>query len=157
MWGIVGQLTALKAREGMGASGGGEGMEWAVVDEEGLRRLTGVSPLLLVLFICYAFWAFPSFLHRAVGTRDSPLSSSFMFGLCTARRKSYSSPLRNDETVHWLTSPQLLQLFLFLDPVRTAAWPRAFDQDPSRWSTRLIRHSQSTSAWWSSRQCFITG
>jgi len=43
MWGVVGQLTALKAREGMGAGGGGEGMEWAVVDEEGLRRLTGVS------------------------------------------------------------------------------------------------------------------
>ena len=40
MWGVVGQLTALKAREGMET--GGEGKEWAVVDEEGLRRLSRV-------------------------------------------------------------------------------------------------------------------
>lgn len=41
MWGVVGQLTALKTREGM--ESGGEGKEWAVVDEEGLRRLSRVS------------------------------------------------------------------------------------------------------------------
>ncbi|PVG01642.1 hypothetical protein CPB86DRAFT_82304 [Serendipita vermifera] len=41
MWGAVGQLTALKAREGMGVEGK-EGKEWAVVDEEGLKRLARV-------------------------------------------------------------------------------------------------------------------
>ncbi|KIM22882.1 hypothetical protein M408DRAFT_78303, partial [Serendipita vermifera MAFF 305830] len=40
MWGVVGQLTALKTREGMET--GGEGKEWAVVDEEGLRRLSRI-------------------------------------------------------------------------------------------------------------------
>jgi len=43
MWGIIGQLTALKTREGMET--GGEGKEWAVVDEEGLRRLSRVRIL----------------------------------------------------------------------------------------------------------------
>lgn len=46
MWGVVGQLTALKTREGMET--GGEGKEWAVVDEEGLRRLSRVSALLIL-------------------------------------------------------------------------------------------------------------
>lgn len=40
IWGVIGQLTALKAREGMEASG--EGNEWAVVDEEGLKRLARI-------------------------------------------------------------------------------------------------------------------
>ncbi|KAG8837583.1 hypothetical protein FRC18_008807 [Serendipita sp. 400] len=39
MWGVIGQLTALKAREGMGTN---EGKEWAVVDEEGLSRLARI-------------------------------------------------------------------------------------------------------------------
>lgn len=53
MWGVVGQLTALKAREGMGA-GGNEGMEWAVVDEDGLERLTRVSLQVLSFFLSFA-------------------------------------------------------------------------------------------------------
>ena len=49
IWGVIGQLTALKAREGMEASG--EGNEWAVVDEEGLRRLARVSSDFIVLVL----------------------------------------------------------------------------------------------------------
>lgn len=49
MWGVVGQLTALKARDGSAA--GGEGMEWAVVDEDGLNRLTRVSLYFPVLYL----------------------------------------------------------------------------------------------------------
>lgn len=41
LWGVVGQLAAL--RQQGGGNNGMEGLEWRVVDQEGLERITWVS------------------------------------------------------------------------------------------------------------------
>jgi hypothetical protein len=75
MWGAVGQLTALKAREGMGVEGK-EDKEWAVVDEEGLKRLARVSSF-SIRNLCQSL-PFPclGFVVRPTGSASANVESS---------------------------------------------------------------------------------
>lgn len=51
LWAVIGALEAAREREGLGARGGdgNEGIEWAVVDQQGLQKIAQVEFSVLLI------------------------------------------------------------------------------------------------------------